>query len=111
MLKDLKNKGIPIELDRTRYINFSFNTLVELEEKYGSIENFEKKVANPSLKDMRYILYVSLKEDDETLTEKKVGSLITIENINYVLTAITNSLYSSLLPEDIEDIKDDEEKN
>lgn len=92
-------------LDRERIISFDFNALVDIEEKYGSVEKGLGVLENPKMKDIRYLLYLTLKGDDEDLTEERTGRLINLKNIDKVVEALSNSLGESL-PE-----VDEEEKN
>lgn len=106
-MQKLKDKGIKIELDKERYLKFNFNTLVDLEERFGSLIEMEKALANPSMKDIRFILYTTLKDDDDTLTERKVGDIINLDKLGYITEKLTEGLSDSLPVVD----EDDEEKN
>lgn len=97
MSNALVNKGSVIILDKERSINFNMNALVELEEKYGSIDKaFNAISKNAKMKDIRYILYLSLAHEDDELTEKKVGKLIDMRNISRVIDAMGNAMTDSL---------------
>ncbi len=86
-------KGIPISLDRERRLIINFNTLVDLEEEYGDISKALNIMASkPTLKDVRKLLYLMLKEEDSSLTEEKVGTLIDINNLNKIYTAFGDAI-------------------
>lgn len=103
-MNPIKKAGVKIMLDKERIISFDFNALVDIEEKYGSLDKGLGRLENPKMKDIRYLLYLTLKGDDETLTEKKVGQLITLQNMNEVIDALSKALEETM-PEV------DEEKN
>ena len=95
-MNPIKKAGTKIMLDRERIISFDFNALVEIEERYGSLEKGLSRLENPKMKDIRYLLYLTLKGDDETLTEEKTGKLITLKNMGEVVEALSQSLEESL---------------
>lgn len=106
MSKALVNKGNVIMLDKERRISIDMNALVELEEKYGNIDKaFSAISANPKMKDIRYILYLSLMHEDSELTETKVGKLVSMNNLALVMDALGNALTDSLPEAKEEDSK------
>lgn len=106
MSKALRNKGTVIKLDKERRINIDMNALVELEDKYGSIDKaFGALSGSPKMKDIRYILYLSLLHEDEALTENKVGKLINLGNLSTVIEALGGAMTSSLPESTGEDAK------
>lgn len=92
---DIKQVGVTVNLDKERRLVFDLNALCELEEKYGSIDKGMKELQKGSLKAIRYMLYLGLLNEDESMTEKKVGKLITMQNIKEVMQAITTSVTNS----------------
>lgn len=108
--KDIRNKGIKITLDKERILNFDLNAFCELEEIFGDIDKAFKALDSGSMKAIRGLLYAGLKTDDETLTIKKVGSMITMDNIGEISNVIGNALGGSM-PEVEEASEDEEEKN
>lgn len=82
---------------KERRIIFDLNALCDLEEKYGDIygvlDNLGK---SPKMRDIRYLLFIGLKQDDESLTEKEVGQLITLKNMNEVVDSIGKALGDSM---------------
>ncbi|BDR82558.1 hypothetical protein [Clostridium tetani] len=95
--RDIKQIGVPIILDKERHIVFDLNAMCELEERFGSIDNaFSKLAKNIKMKDLRYTLWLSLKYEDEEITEKEAGRLITMADIDMILTKLGDSLIGSL---------------
>lgn len=108
--KDIKNKGITINLDKERHIKFDLNAFCELEDRFGDIQIAFESLQKMSMKSIRTLLFVGLSHEDETLTEKTVGSLITMDNINNIADIIS-SVMSESMPE-VEDMEEtEEEKN
>lgn len=105
-MNPIKNRGTKIFLDRERYLKFDFNTLIDLEDVYGSLEKFQEALTgNPSMKDIRRILYHSLKHEDDKLTEVEVGKFINFDNLKDIMDAFMES-YNSSFPELSEEDKE-----
>lgn len=76
-----------LHLDRPRKISLDLNHMAEFEELTG--KDFLRIVSLRSVRDIRALLYVCLKEDDPTLTEEEVGALVHVGNIETVSEALT----------------------
>lgn len=77
--RDMKQLGVEIELDRKRRLVFDLDALCDMEEKYGSVNDAIKAVGNfgkGGMKDLKYILWKGLSNEDEKLTEEDVSHLI-----------------------------------
>ena len=98
-LRDVKSIVVPLVLDKPRTIKFDLNAFAELEEKYGSMEKAFSAMRSGSIKAARTLLWAGLLHEDESLTERKVGSLVTLENLNAVMDGITEAL-TEALPQD-----------
>ncbi len=122
MVSNVKDVSISIQLDKERYIRYDMNAFIELEEKFGSIQDAlevmesidpEKKakrekgkiVPRQDLKIIRFFLWAGLVSEDETLTERDVGRLIDFRNITDVAAAITNAIDGAMPELSEEDIK------
>lgn len=80
------NKAKPvvkIVLDKERSLKFDFNALVAIEEATGGMISSLAKKGRP-LRYLRVLLWAGLLHEDETLTEKQVGSWITPENMKMI---------------------------
>lgn len=86
---DIKQKGVLINIDKERRLVFDLNAFCELEDKYGTIEKAMNEMQKGSIKAIRYMLYLGLLNEDETLTENKVGKLITVDNLQEVMQSLT----------------------
>ena len=86
--QDIKQIGVVIKLDKDRRLIFDLNSFFELENKYETIEKAMTEVQKGSMKTIRYMFYLGLLNQDESLTEDKVGRLITIDNLNNVMQGL-----------------------
>lgn len=99
MTKGKELKGIEkvvLKDGNTYKIEFTMNALIELEEKFGSVENafkqMEKKVG---LKEVRLLAYAGLVEHHD-LTEKEVGRLIDLSKVEELFEAISKAMQYGL---------------
>ena len=91
--KDIRQDGVIIKLDKERHLIFDLNALCTLEEEYGDINKaFEAISKNNKMKDIRHILCLALQNEDDSVTERKTGKLINIQNMKYVVEKITEAL-------------------
>lgn len=99
-MNNVKIDGTKIMLDKERKLIFDLNALCELEETYGNLDKVLERLSPtkglPSMKDIRYIFYLGLKEDDETLTEKEVGKLITLDNVYDIIDTLGVAMMGTL---------------
>lgn len=94
---DMKQTGVPIELDKTRHLVFDLNAFCDLEERYDDVFTAMDKISNkPKFSDIRFILYVALRQEDENLTEKQTGKLITLKNVDKVVDAIAKAINEAM---------------
>ena len=100
-LHDIREVRIPIELDKTRTLLFDLNAFAELEDKFGSLDQAFQKMQQGSVKATRTLLWAGLLHEDESLTERKVGAMISLTNVETIMEQITRAL-TAALPEDTE---------
>lgn len=81
-----------------REFNFSLNAMAELEIKYGSIEAAFKKIKDESsIQVIRYLLWLILVPDGEELTERQVGAMINVNNLNEIMNTLMDA-FSEAMP-------------
>lgn len=81
-----------LELDKVRTIQFTLNTLIEVEDKLGfSLAEIGDKV---SIRVMRTLLTAGLQHEEPELTEEYVGGLITMDNMKEVQEALAIAMGS-----------------
>lgn len=98
-VQDIKIKKIPITLDKPRNLVFDLNAFCELEDRFGDINAAFQALENGSVKAIRTLLWVGLIHEDENLTEKQVGKLVTFDNVQEIAEKI-NQAMSKSLPEE-----------
>lgn len=101
-LKDVREIAVSVELDKPRTILFDLNAFAELEDVYGSMENTFAAMQAGSMKAARTMLWAGLLHEDENLTPRQVGRLVTMDNMESVLDAISRALLDAM-PEDAAD--------
>jgi hypothetical protein len=94
---DLKNKGVKFKLKNKEYnLKFDMNTFVELEEVYGDIDKAFTDLQNKKLKAVRALIYAAIKVEDEDATLKKVGRMLTLDDMEKISTIINEALENSM---------------
>lgn len=91
-LKDIREVVVPLMLDRERTLKFDLNAFAELEEKFGNMDNAFLQMQSGSMKAARAMLWAGLLHEDPNLTEREVGGLVTLSNIDAVMTRITEAI-------------------
>lgn len=97
-LKDVRPKVQTITLRDgvQRELRFTLNAMAELEDKYGSVDTAFEKLENGSFKTIRFILWAGLIDNDPTLTEQKVGSLIDMNDLGELMKTLTASMNADM---------------
>lgn len=98
-LHDIREVRIPIELDKTHTLLFDLNAFAELEDKFGSLNQAFQRMQAGSVKATRTPLWAGLLHEDEKLTERQVGAMISLTNVEHIMEQITEAL-TATLPED-----------
>lgn len=91
-----KPKTIDLGDGVERECKFTLNAMAELEDKYGSIEEAFEKIKQGRISAIRFLLWCILIPDGEELTEKQVGSLISLDNLNELMDAIMDMFNTSM---------------
>lgn len=100
---ELKNKGIKINIGNKEYeLKFDMNTFCELEEVYGDINQAFEDLQNRKIKAIRALIYSAVKVENENVTIKEVGQMLTLQDMEKLGTAINEALQVSM-PEIEED--------
>ena len=73
---------VKIILDKERMMKFDLNAMAAFEEATGkNLFDGSFQGGNMSSKDLRAMLWACLLHEDDTLTEKQVGSWVTVDNM------------------------------
>lgn len=90
---ELKNKGIKFKLNEKDYeLKFDMNTFCELEEVYGDLNQAFEDLQNRKIKAIRALIYSAVKAEDESVTLKEVGKMLTLGDMESLGTAINEAL-------------------
>lgn len=81
----------PIKLDRDRNMIITLNALCLIEEKTGRSVMNQASWASLSLRDLRTMLWASLREEDPTLTERQVGEWLDLGNMPEVVGLVSQA--------------------
>lgn len=99
-IRDMRNKGVKIELDNVREIRFDLNAFCELEDIFGSIDKAFEALAEGSMKSIRGLLFAGLVHEDEALTIKKVGALVGFADMEVVAEKIGQAMGDAMPDQD-----------
>ncbi len=77
------NPQVPIELDKPRLLWLNFNAMVKYEEQTG--KNVFKSMSDPSVTDLRALIWACLLHEDPKLTIETVGEFINMGNMEQVM--------------------------
>lgn len=93
------NPRVKITLDKERILKFDLNAMVAFEEATGkSLMDGTFESSKMSIRDLRAMLFACLLHEDDALTEKQVGSLITPDNMLEVASKL-NDAFEVAMPE------------
>lgn len=98
---DVKPKKQTVDLGDgvEREVVLSLNAMAELEDKYGSIDNAFEKIKKGSIATIRFLLWCVLVPDGDTdLTEREIGRLIKLDNIQEIMTSVMDALEDQMPP-------------
>ena len=68
------------------------NTFCELEEVYGDINQAFEDLQNRKIKAIRALIYSAIKAEDESVTLKEVGRMLTLNDMERLGAAINEAL-------------------
>jgi hypothetical protein len=93
---DIRPKPVKVMLDKERTLLFDLNAFACLEEEYGSVDEALDALAKGKIKALRAILWAGLQHDDESLTPKDVGKLLTLADLQRVAAVVNEALAQAL---------------
>ena len=67
----------------------------ELEKKFGSLDQAFQKMQQGSVKAARTLLRAGLLQDDENLTERQLGVMISLTNVEKIMEQIIEALFAA----------------
>lgn len=88
----IRDGRYPIMLDKERHLLYDLNAIDMIQDRFGDLTKIgEAMTGKDGFKNLRFLLTVLLNEGDEPeneLTEREVGKLIHVGNLNEVKDAI-----------------------
>ena len=88
----IRDGRYPIMLDKERHLLYDLNAIDMIQERFGDLTKIgEAMTGKDGFKNLRFLLTVLLNEGDDpenALTEREVGKLIHVGNLNAVKDAI-----------------------
>lgn len=80
--KNVKTPKSMITLNNTKMeLRFDLNAMIELEDRYGSIDEAFQKAQEGNMKALRTLIWAGLIHSNPELTEQEVGSWIDIKGL------------------------------
>jgi hypothetical protein len=79
-----KQRGfVKVNLDKERNLRYTMNALAEIEDQLG-VPLSEMAELKMTIKNVRVILWAGLIHEDEELTQREVGNMVDLENMQEV---------------------------
>lgn len=98
-LESIRPKEVEIELgDGKHILCYDMNSFGEMEDKYGSLEDALQSLKSGKITSLRFILWAGLLSNWEDVTEREVGKLVGLSNLQYIVAKVNEALESSLPP-------------
>ena len=97
---------------KPRYIKFDLNAFAEMEDRFGTMEEAQKRLEGGSMKDVRTVMWLGLIWDETeldpvtgdlvryTLSERQVGSWLDTTNLREVMSRLQQAISGSLPEEE-----------
>ena len=80
---------VTVELDKARNLQYTMNSLVEIEE---FINRPISELGKLSMKEIREVLFIGLRHEDPGLTAEAVGAMVDFNNIPALLEKFKEAL-------------------
>lgn len=93
---DIRPMPVKVMLDKERTLLFDLNALAYLEEEYGDIDKAFDDITKGKVKALRAVLWAGLVHEDESLSVKDVGKLLTLADLQRVAEAVNEALAQAL---------------
>jgi len=93
----VKRPPVYVDLDKKRQLKYTLNSFAEMEDRYGSVDIALKAMEDGKIKAIRFMLWIGLINEDEDLTEKQLGGMIEINDLQ-ALSDKMNQVMAADLP-------------
>ena len=96
-LKNIKAEKATLELGGKVFeLRYDLNAFAEIEEEYGSITELLEKMEKGSAKAIRAMVWAGLLCNEDAPTEKEVGTLINMSDMQKIADSIQMALVKAL---------------
>jgi hypothetical protein len=95
-LNKVKKPEIVLDLDKPRKLKYTLNSFAEMEERYGTVDKALELVQSNNMRAIIFMLWAGLMWEDEELTEKQVGNLIEIDQLQDVAEKMSKAVGGDL---------------
>lgn len=94
----VKRKPVTIVLSdgKERHLKYTLNALVEIEDKYGTVDAGFALLDKGSIKAARFILWAGLIHEDPELTEVEVGALMDMAYMQELMQTMGSAMKSDV---------------
>lgn len=92
----VKKPAVSIELDKERHLKYTLNAFAEMEDRYGSVDAALEVVKNNNMRAIIFIIWCGLIHEDETLTEKQVGNMVEIDQLQDIVGKLNDAIGGDL---------------
>ena len=92
----VKKPAVTIDLDKERHLKYTLNAFAEMEDRYGSVDAALEVVKNNNMRAIIFIIWCGLTHEDEDLTEKQVGNMIEIDQLQDIVGKLNEAIGGDL---------------
>lgn len=93
---DIRVQKFPVQMDKKRNLCYDMNAFAEIEEKFGSVQEGLEQLSKQQFKAVRFLLWVGLIHEDETLTERQVGAMFSLDTLSDVINVMMDAIIAAL---------------
>lgn len=96
-LRSIKQKSVDIEIEGKIYkLVYTLNSIIEIEEEYGSLNAALDKMEEGSIKAIRKLIWAGFIQEHPEITEVQVGAMLPMESMSEIADIIAEVLGGSM---------------
>jgi len=96
-LRSIKQKPVDIEIEGKIYkLVYTLNSIIEVEEEYGSLNAALDKMEEGSIKAIRKLIWAGFIQEHPEITEVQVGAMLPMESMSEIADIIAEVLGGSM---------------
>ncbi len=113
-LQDIREKKVPITIgDKTYNLHYNMNAYAEIENIYGSVDKAMKileDTENRQINALRTLFWAGLIHENENLTEKDVGNLFDLSEMDTLAELLKKAIEQSAPKTQAKNVKSQAQK-